>query len=730
MAQWQETALPGPQGWLGTVVAADRWWLRQLESERERWILWLPVAFGTGIALYFALPSEPAGWVGPLVLSATGVLVLLRPQSAPLALCAIALAAVAGGFATAQLRTGMVAAPVLDSGVGPTAVSGRIAKIEVRQPGNRLTLERPRIAGLSAAQTPARIRISVAAGSDGLEPGDWVRLRAVLRPPPEPAAPGAFDFARLAYFDRLGAVGFAYGTAGRLEPPPATRSQTPFPRLASAWREWWAARRLAVTQRVLAALPGQRGAVAAALMTGERGALSAEVTQVMRDSGLAHLLAISGLHLGLVAGIVFVGLRGAAALVPALALRFSTKKAAAVIAAAGAFAYLMLSGATIPTQRAFLMVLLVLLAVVLDRRAVSTRSIAFAALVVLVLAPETLLTASFQLSFAAVTALVAGYEALQRRGIVLLAGESAPARLGVYFGGAALSSLIAGFATAPFAVYHFGRIAWYALAANVVAVPLTALWVMPWAVIAYALMPFGLERWALLPMGWGIGALLAVAGAVASWPGAASVLPAMPTAGLVLAALGGLWLCLWQRRWRLAGLPVIAAGFATILLPPPPDILVSGDGRLFALRQADGPLLLSTTRARRFDAAVWARRLGDEATTSWGTAARSDALALTCDPLGCIYRTAGHTVALVQDQRALPDDCAVATLVVSSEPVRGTACRAVEHVIDRFDLWRHGAHALWVSPERVRIETVARTRGARPWVRERRPRRVRQGSAP
>lgn len=729
MTQWQETALPVAPSRPGAVASAAAWSARQLRSERECWILWLPVAFGTGIAVYFSLATEPPRWSGPLALAAAFVLALLSRQRGAQAVLAIGLAVVSAGFTMAQTRVLLVAAPVLERRVGPSAVTGRIVQVEVREPGNRLTLEHARIAGLAPGQTPAVIRISVAAGTGDLAPGDWVRLRAVLRPPPEPAAPGAFDFARRAYFDRLGAVGFAYGGARRVDPPPGAQPAGILSRAARAWHDWWAARRLTVTRRVLATLPGQRGAVAAALMTGERGAISAEVKQAMRDSGLAHLLAISGLHLGLVTGLLFVGLRSGAALVPVLALRFSTKKSAAAVAAAGAFAYLMVSGATVPTQRAFLMVLVVLLAVVLDRRAISTRSVAFAALAVLIIAPETLLSASFQLSFAAVTALIAAYEALQRRGVPFLADKGGIAHVGLYVGGAAFSSLIAGFATAPFAVYHFGRIAWYGLAANVIAVPLAALWIMPWAVIAYGLMPLGLERWALVPMGWGIGLLLAVANWIASWPGAASAVPAMPTVGLVLATLGGLWLCLWRRRWRLAGLPLIAGGFATILFQTPPDILASGDGRLFAVRPPDGPLLLSTRVARRFDAEIWRRRVGDEETAAWETAASAGGLSLRCDALGCIYRVAGHIAALVQDQRALPDDCVVATVVVSREPVRGQMCRDVGRVIDRFDLWRYGAHAVWLTPERVTVETVASRRGVRPWVRERRSRRTQRPSA-
>jgi len=423
-----------------------------------------------------------------------------------------------------------------------------------------------------------------------------VRLRAVLQPPAEPAAPGAFDFARQAYFQRLGAVGYAFGGAEVLAPAGD-------PSLTGLWLHRL---RDGVAVRVLEALPGESGAVAAALMTGVRGAIPEEVMAAMRDSGLAHLLAIAGLHMGLVAGLLFFALRAGLALVAGLVLRRPIKKWAACGAILGAFGYLLLTGGTVPTQRAFVMVSLVLVAVILDRRGLSLRPVAWAAVVVLALAPESLLSASFQMSFAAVIALIAGYEAIAERGRIAL-GER---RL-------ALTSLIAGLATAPFALYHFNRIAWYGLLANLFAVPLTAFWIMPWALAAFTLMPFGAEGLALTPMGWGIDLLLAVARYVAALPGAVTLLPAMPTFGLVLVALGGLWLCLWRRRWRFGGLLPVALGLASIFLLRPPDVLATGDGRLLGVRGPQGELLLSTTRAKRFEAGIWQRRLGQRRPSAW-----------------------------------------------------------------------------------------------------------------
>jgi competence protein ComEC len=495
---------------------------------------------------------------------------------------------------------------VLEKRIGPVRLEGRVVAEQRRAKGRRILLDRPVIQRLAPERTPERVRVTVRAMPDGARPGDRVTVRAILAPPPSPAAPGAFDFQRRAYFERLGAVGFSVSPVRLVRHGPPDSIGLAVQRL-----------RQHVTARILGALDAPAGAVAAALMTGERGAIPEPVLQAMRDAGLAHLLAISGLHIGLVAGILFFAVRFALAAVPAVALRYPVKKWAALAALAGAFFYLLLSGATVPTQRAFLMLAVVLVAVVFDRSAISMRLVAWAAVLVLVIAPESLLSASFQMSFAAVTALVAAYEALAGRAGAWRAGAGRVRRLGLYVGGVALTTVVAGLATAPFAIYHFNRFALYSVAANLIAVPLTGLWIMPWAIAAFILMPLGLEALALAPMGWGIEAVIGVAATVAAWPGAVALAPAMPVAGLAAAAFGGLWLCLWRRRWRVFGFAAMAAGLMTLGFARPPDVLVNGTGRLMAVRTAAGELALSSTRRSRFQAETWLRRSGQKDPAPW-----------------------------------------------------------------------------------------------------------------
>ena len=678
-----------------------------LVAERHRWILWLPVAVGAGVAFYFTLPIEPTLWTG---LAAFSVLLTLswamRRQRGRLGVV-IGFAAVAAGFAAAQIRTQTVAAPILQERMGPVAIEGRVVAVEPRGTARRISLADLEIPRLAVDETPRRVRIRVAAKRADLVPGERVRLRVVLTPPPPPVAPGAFDFQRQSYFRGLGAVGFAFGA------PEVLAGGGGSGRIADTV----AALRQAIGRRVMAALPSPEGALARALMTGERGAIPEPVITAMRDSGLAHLLAISGLHIGLVAGLLYVGLRAALALIPPLALRWPIKKIAAVAGILGAAACAVIAGVPIPTQRAFLMIGLVLLAVLLDRRGLGIRTVAWAALVILLVQPESLLGASFQLSFAAVTALVAVYEEISeartRRGATRPRPLLRPL---VYLGGVALSTLIAGSVTAPFAIFHFNRLAVFGVAANLGAVPLTALWIMPWAVVAFLLMPLGLETLALVPMGWGLSAVIAIAKSVAAWPGAVSLVPSMPGWALATVVLGGLWLFLWRRAWRYVGLVPVAAGLASLALVDPPDILVDEQGELLAVRMVDGDLAVSTLRKARFERDVWLRRDGQEARPGkWPEEGPSADGRLACDRLGCIYRAKCHVVALVRRPGALQEDCLVADVVVAAVPVR-RSCPAAGLVIDRFDLWRNGAHAVWFDGRGVRAESVNGWRGDRPWV--------------
>ena len=703
-------AAPGHEGGATPATSALRSGFARLTAillaERERWPLWSPVAIGIGIGVYFALPVEPRWWIGPAV-SALAV-VLISPLRASAAASWLGAAAAFGGlgFGVVAWRADHLAAPVLERRIGPVAVAGDIVAVEIRAEGRRVLLENLRIAGIGEGATPHHARVR-APGGTTLRPGDRIELRAVLQPPPAPAAPGAFDFQRHAWFERLGAVGYAVGTANVVRSGDIARP---------SWRQWINARRQSVVELVLATIPGPAGGIVAALLTGEMGAISPDVLQAMRDSGLAHLLSISGLHIGLVAGAVFVAVRQALAMVPRIALRWPIKKWAAVAALLAIAFYAFFTTPNVPTQRAWLMTSIVLVAVLADRTAISLRLVAWAALAILLIVPEAMLGPSLQMSFAAVVALVAAWERLKapisrwraggrplRRGLLALAGVG-------------LTTLIAGSASAPFALYHFNRFAAFGLAANLIAVPLTSVVVMPLAVLAFLLMPLGLAWIALVPMGWAVDAIIAVARWVAGWDGAVALLPAMPTWGLIMISLGGLWLSLWREPWRLLGLPLIALGLASIALTESPDLLISADGRLLAVRGGDGRMHLSHPRAGGIVRETWLRRAGQANADPFPEPGSNSGLGLACDAVGCVYRVKGHVVAMPRHAAALAEDCTLATVVVASVPA-ARRCRGPILVIDRIALWREGGHAIWLSPDgRASAESVRGYRGDRHWV--------------
>ncbi|MPY68464.1 MAG: DUF4131 domain-containing protein [Alphaproteobacteria bacterium] len=677
-------------------------------AERARWALWLPVGFGAGIAAYFTLDTEPAGWVGAAAAALCALAAVATAGRQAVCLALIVGAVAAAGFGAAQLRSWTVSAPVLESRTGPVWIEGRVLEVQARVDDRRLLLDRLGIPRRDAARTPERVRITLAADEPALVPGQRIAVRAVLFPPPAPASPGAFDFARKAYFERLGGVGYAVSRARVVDDAAADGVAIAI-----------AALRQSLTARIRAAQPEEAGGIAAALMTGDRGGIPESVMEAMRDSGLAHLLAISGLHIGLVGGLLFFAVRLGLALHERFALRAPIKKIAALCALLGAAAYLMISGGTVPTQRAFLMLALVMAAVVFDRLPISMNMVAWAAAAILLVAPETLAGVSFQMSFAAVIALVAVYESggdrlmTGRRG-----GERLPRPL-AYLAAVLVSTLVAGLATAPFALYHFNRVAVYGLLANLVAIPLTGFWIMPLAVAAFALMPFGLETVALEPMSWGIGLLIATAKGIQSLPGASVLIHAMPPAGLALICAGGLWVCLWRTRWRALGVLPVLCGLLTVPFAQPPDVLVDGEGGLMAVRAPDGGMALSG-RADSFAAETWLRRSGEIKALPWPGAGRPATPWLRCDALGCVYRAGNRRVALVSRADALGEDCAIADVVISRVPVRRGLCMGPELVIDRFALWREGAHALWLAPDGIRVKSVRRNPGARPWSPQRR----------
>jgi len=570
--------------------------LEILARQRGHLFPWVPVCLAFGIGIYFALPVEPAGGAyAVLGLSVLALLAAARWLGEGWRPVFLALSLVLAGVMVAGLRAHMVKSPVLSFRYyGP--VQGRIVKIDRSMSDKlRLTLDNVVLERMDPARTPANVRVALHGKGDFIvyEPGQTVILTAHMSPPNGPVEPGGFDFQRKAWFDGLGAVGYTRTPVLLLERAEAGKAGLFIHRL-----------RMRISAGIQSMLGGDVGAFAAAIMTGDRSGMRRQVLDELRASNLAHLLAISGLHMGLLTAFVFGALRYGLALIPVINLRWPIKKIAAGLSLLAAAAYLLLSGGNIATERAFIMVAVMLVAVMLGRRALTLRAVALAAVIVLIRRPEALTGPGFQMSFAATTALVAVFGMLRHWD-----GSSVPAPLRPVLT-VMLSSFVAGMATAPVAAAHFNQIAHYGLLANVLTVPLMGVLVMPAAVLAAFLYPLGLSWIGLEIMRWGILWILGVAKWVAGMEGALShVVTPMPAA-LPLIAIGGLLLFLWRGPMRFAGVAVMLAGFFLWSQTQRPALLISQTGGLVGLIGDQGRAL-SKPRGDGFAARNWLENDGE-----------------------------------------------------------------------------------------------------------------------
>lgn len=683
----------------------------ELADQAERWTLWAPVSFGLGAAGYLTLRWEPALWIAiavavpPIVLA-----VALRRLGRTGAGLLAALVAFAGaGFLAAKIRSERVAAPVAPGEQRVRAVEGWV--VDVATPGvsgPRLLIAPVEVQGLTPQETPVRVRVTLR-GEATVRPGEPVRILAMIGPPPPPASPGAYDFARDAWFNRVGGVGFALG---ELEP-----TALPAPpwrlRLTMAVNDL----RWRLAARIVARMGPDSGGIGAAMVTGHEAWVTPEQTEAMRASGLAHILSISGLHMAIVGGFVFAAVRLLVALWPWLALRVPGKKVAAGAGLVAVTAYLVISGAPPPAERAAITAGMVFLAVLVDRQAISLRTLALAAMVILLLQPETATAPGFQMSFAATAALVALAEAWPRavKEIDIPWWIRAPQAVGVWLGAALAASFVAGLATGPFAMHHFNRVASYGLIANLLVAPLSSFVIMPFLALGAVLEPLGLGGPFLAVAGWGIEAMVSVGKGAAGQPGAQVTVASAPGVALPLAFLGVMVLCLWKGPMRWLGAPLAAA----VLLwprPTPPDVWIAADGAAAAVRHGDHAILLRPD-ARRFAADLWARRRG--LTIAEDAEAARDAF-YHCDRFACLPG-AHEDIALWAGRKPprpkeLAELCVPGRLVILRSPYGGTGCEGA-FLLDAEAFARGGSTELWRTKTGWNAVWANDLRGQRPWTR-------------
>ena len=462
------------------------------------------------------------------------------------------------GFFAAEVRAFEVGAPVVWQRTAAT-VEGWV--VDVAGPGSggkgRLLIAPYRISGLEPTQLPAEARISVAPDAI-IGPGEAVRLRALIGPPPEPASPGAYDFARDSYFQRVGAVGFSLSEPMIIEgPPPPWPLQLQLQVNQARW---------SLARRMIDDMGPAEGGVAVAMTTGHEAWLTQDEVASMRDSGLAHILSISGVHMAIVGGFVFLVFRTLIAAWPWLAVRVNGKKLAAAVALLATGVYLIISGAPPPAVRSAVTLAVAFTAILVDRRAISMHALALAALICLVLQPEAVIQPGFQMSFAATAALIALAEVWPRPPKAI--NTPWPIRIvqdaGAWVLAAVAVSVAASLATDPIAIQNFNRVALYGVPSNLLMEPLSTFVIMPFLAAGALLDCFGVGGWALAVAGFGIRLLNLIAKGVAAWPHAVWIVPSAPEIALPISFLGILWLCLWRGRLRLLGLP---AALAVLIWP-------------------------------------------------------------------------------------------------------------------------------------------------------------------
>jgi len=679
------------------VRAFDQFETRLL-AQRGHLFCWVPVCLGIGIGGYFQLGFEPDILVFAGV-ACVMVLLMAFSRLAPQAVAPVlvGLVLIGAGASIAKIRTHTVAGPVLGFRYyGP--VEGRIVNIDrSSSDAVRLTLDKVVLTRMGPRRTPLKVRVSLhgAGQPSDLRAGDVVMTTGHLSPPSGPAEPGGFDFQRHAWFLQIGAVGYTRNPVVRL----VAAGQS------DGWRLWVFQQRMALSKAVRTHMPGETGAFAAAIMTGDRSAMSRATIADLRATNLAHLLAISGLHMGLLTGFVFAVVRMGLALVPMIALRIATKKIAAGVALFVGLGYLALSGGNVATERAYIMVAVMLVAVLLDRRALTLRAVAMAATLVLLMQPEALVGPGFQMSFAATTALVLVFGTLRPVDMSRL-----PKWARVIFS-VVVSSAVAGFATAPFAAAHFNQIAHFGLLANVFSVPLMGAIVMPAAVLAICLAPFGLWGIGLWLMDLGLQWILFVAGRVAQIEGGVGHIVAPQPFMLPVLGLGLLWLTLWQGWGRFAGVVVAIGALGMWSQAVRPAVLVADNGALVGVMGPQGRSL-SKPKGSSFVAGIWLENDGRPVPQP----VAANRPGIVRDKSMQTIQLGAWTMIATTGKTALAkiEGCNGADMLISNQTVSDDRpCR----VIDLVSLRKTGAIAFDLDQAGDLVVTTARQiAGQRPWA--------------
>jgi ComEC/Rec2-related protein len=620
------------------------------EIGRGTLFMLLPVFAGTGAILYFSFPAEPqlsAILSGLTVLIGCHALAGARPMMRLVLLLAIS---VVTGILFAKLETVRVNTRMLGSEV-TTRIIGRVTALTKDAKGGwRLTMDVISTARPELRYGPDRIVISAKALPRALKIGDGLAGLVRLRPQSGPMRPGNYDFAFYNYYRGIGANGFLLGKAEMVHVSADTGP-------TAAVLLTIANIRHQLTQRILRNIDGEPGDIAASLITGQRDGISDDTNNAMRLSGLSHILSISGFHMALVAATIIGSLRAILALFPGFSARYPVKKLAAVIALIGSGFYLLLSGADVAAQRSFVMLAVMLLAISVDRAAISMRNLAVAALITIAISPHEILGPSFQMSYSATAALISFYGWWSKRrgkeqrrkkihNYLLLA---IPMKAVNHIGAIAMTSLVAGTASSIFAAYHFNNTAPFGLIGNALALPVISVFVMPFAVLGLLAMPFDLDWLPFTVMGHGIEVVIAIAKVVASHSPSGN-LGLMPQATLLLMSIGLATIFVLSTRLRLCGIPLLLAAAIFMMRTQEPDIIVAEGGKLVALRTLDNSLAINRPSGSAFTLNNWQQGYGTSGVVKpFKAGNRLEETQFECAEKLCIAREQGGLVVAYTD---------------------------------------------------------------------------------
>lgn len=650
------------------------------------------MAFAIGIAFYFGLSFEPEPlWVGLFTMIAMFFGWLFWRKTHALWIWGLMAMVLICGFARAAWHSHAVSSPQLPEYERAYDVSGWVERIHASGKGVSWYIVVDEMGRLAVNETPAKVRVRLGQKHKAAASvGDVVSLRAILSAPPGPVVPGGYSPRKRAYFEQVGGFGFAISVPSVSAPEKLSVKQS------------IARMRYALADRIIAIAPAETAGLQAALLTGVRRHIPPEHTDALRAAGLAHILAISGLHMGLLAGTAYYVFTLILSCIAPLARRFDIRKFAAILAIMAATAYLILSGASVATQRAYIMAVIIFTAVILDRRAISVRSVSVAAFITLVLRPESLTSVGFQMSFAAVLALVVVYRQWQTR---LHFGSSYCWWGKVQNNAISLSvtSIVAGAATAGFALFHFGRIARYGLAGNLLAMPIFTFAVMPLGILALVCLPMGWEYWPLYLMGQALKPIIDLSLWIESWEGAMTRVIQAPNWVIGVYGLAFVWCLLGQKRAKVIGVFLVFLCIFAWMKMPVPDLRVSEEGRVaFWENESLERLIVTSERADRYGRDQFAEQAGRfDVDVIQMTATEAP-----CDALACRFSVKGYDIAVLNHPSEARLECSQSDIVILTQrdvgPEVRRHCQAI--LIDGRVLRVEGAQEIYLDETNIRKE--------------------------